>query len=219
MERNYEGQNERIGRRFRQVGVELRKLRSKSCGRIFAQQKTQDTGVILNLENNKDSPEKKKDIQSSKTNKVLSEWNGAYCGWARALVDYVPSPYDSTALSFKAGQLIHLIECSEVGLWWGELDKRRGSFKCVSVEVIDEEENREKKSTSGSSVLSSSNLLASIGLSDLSSRFELNGYDSLNEFQNISAQDLEFLEIKDSLVREKVMTAVLLVRWMTGLLY
>ena len=141
---------------------------------------------------------------------------GPYQGWARALVDYVPSPYDKVALPFRSGELIHLTGRGEGGMWWGECGGRRGAFKCVNVEVLNDftkpKENRKQTKPSPST----RGLLASLGLSQFASRLELNGFDSLEKLKNISREDLEFLEIEDNDVQDKIITAGTVITWMKG---
>ena len=199
---------ERRSRRFKQVKEEIRKLRSKSCGRLFSEQKVDET--VTNIPETNIT---KNDIVDEKSR---SELSGPYQGWARALVDYVPSPYDKVALAFKAGEYIHLLEKGEGGLWWGECGGRRGAFKCVSVEIVKgspvNNENRTEKETSCNSTRS---LLSSIGLSTLASKLELNGFDSLEMFKNISYDDMKFLEIEDKEVQVKIITAATVLSWMS----
>ena len=127
MEKINPAREEGIGRRFRQVGAELRKLRSKSCGRVFAQ-KMEDVVVDVIADSAKGTKSTVDELQGMEC--YTSHMSGPYQGWARALVDYVPSPYDKVALPFRAGQLIHLTQKGEGGLWWGECG---GELLSVSV--------------------------------------------------------------------------------------
>ncbi|KAF8903143.1 ras guanine nucleotide exchange factor domain-containing protein [Gymnopilus junonius] len=45
-----------------------------------------------------------------------------------ALHDYVPPPQNTTCLSFRAGQVIHVLSRDQSGWWDGELEGRRGWF-------------------------------------------------------------------------------------------
>ena len=132
MEKNTEVREERIGRRIKQVGAELRKLRSKSCGRIFSQQRVVFADLIVD-EAACNTVEKKDNLINIPHKVDNSIMSGPYQGWARALVDYVPSPYDKVALPFMSGEQIHLTGRGEGGMWWGECRGRRGAFKCVNV--------------------------------------------------------------------------------------
>jgi hypothetical protein len=56
--------------------------------------------------------------------------------FARATMDR-ECPYDPTALSFKAGDMIKVTKQNENGMWEGEINNRRGHFPFKLVEVID----------------------------------------------------------------------------------
>ena len=56
--------------------------------------------------------------------------------YAKALMDR-ECPYDQTALSFKAGDMIKVTKQNENGMWEGELNGRRGHFPFKLVEVIE----------------------------------------------------------------------------------
>ena len=152
MEKNIEVREERIGRRIKQVGAELRKLRSKSCGRIFSQQRGGFADLAVD-EAACNTVEKKDNLMNNCQKVDNSIMTGPYQGWARALVDYVPSPYDKVALPFRSGELIHLTGRGEGGMWWGECGGRRGAFKCVTVEVLNDynkpKENRKQTNYGG----------------------------------------------------------------------
>lgn len=54
---------------------------------------------------------------------------------ARAIMDR-QCPYDPSALSFKAGDVIHVTKQNDNGLWEGELSGRTGHFPFTHVEVL-----------------------------------------------------------------------------------
>lgn len=59
---------------------------------------------------------------------------------ARATIDRVASAYDRTALSFKAGDCIHVLKQNENGLWKGLVvggDGKEGFFPFTLVELLD----------------------------------------------------------------------------------
>ena len=60
-------------------------------------------------------------------------------GWARAIADYVPSPYDKQALSLRRGDLIQVTGRREGGTWDGECGGRRGTFKFINVKMVEED--------------------------------------------------------------------------------
>ncbi|KAJ7745712.1 SH3 domain-containing protein, partial [Mycena metata] len=50
--------------------------------------------------------------------------------YVMAMHDYAPQhqPEDTTCLSFRAGQVIHVLNRDSSGWWYGELEGRRGWF-------------------------------------------------------------------------------------------
>ena len=143
--------------------------------------------------------------------KEMRSWDGKYQGWVRTMVDYHPSPYDSSALPFKAGQLIHVIDKREGGMWFGECNGKRGMFKCINVEAL--ECSSENEFNNNCEKFSIHGLLSCLDLSSLTNRLELNGFDSIEKLINIDEKDLTFLEIENKLVRDRLMTAVEVIKW------
>ena len=121
----------------------------------------------------------------------------------------VPSPYDDQALSFREGDMIRVTSMREGGTWVGECGGRSGTFKFVSVELVQEE-------PSTPSDCSLEGLLSTLELSLLVSRLELNGFDTIQKLKAISREDLEFFEIEDSEVQDKILTIATVVRYITG---
>ena len=58
---------------------------------------------------------------------------------ATAIMDYSPSVYDESALAFKAGDVIHIVDRNESGWWKGTLNARTGVFPHTYVELIKSE--------------------------------------------------------------------------------
>jgi proto-oncogene C-crk len=56
--------------------------------------------------------------------------------FARATMDR-DCPYDPTALSFRAGDIIRVTKQNENGMWEGEINNKRGHFPFKLVEVVD----------------------------------------------------------------------------------
>lgn len=56
--------------------------------------------------------------------------------YARATMDR-ECPYDPTALSFRAGDVIKVTKQNENGMWEGEINNRKGHFPFKLVEVVD----------------------------------------------------------------------------------
>ena len=130
-------------------------------------------------------------------------------GWARAIVDYVPSPYDKQALSLRRGDLIQVTGMREGGTWEGECGGRRGTFKFINVKMVEED-------PSEPSDCSLAGLLSAVGLSAIVPRLELNGFDNVLVLKTISREDLEFFEIEDREVQDKILTVATVVRYVTG---
>ena len=130
-------------------------------------------------------------------------------GWARAIVDYVPSPYNTEALSFQCGDLIKVTSMNEGGTWAGVCGGRRGTFKFVNVRMIKEE-------TSPPPEYSLQGLFHSLGLSEVTARLELNGFDTLEKLQQVSKEDLDYIEIVGEDIQDKILTIATVVRFVTG---
>lgn len=64
-----------------------------------------------------------------------------------AMHDYAPQQQNSTCLTFRAGQVIHVLNRDASGWWDGELEGRRGWFPSnyvnTDVDPPDEEEEEE----------------------------------------------------------------------------
>ena len=124
--------------------------------------------------------------------------------WARANVDFVPSPYDDSSLSFKSGQMIKVVERCDTGLWVGECNGRRGKFKFVSVTVL---ERYEPSKIFPAEHLTTPlpDFLAQIGLSSLSSRLLLHGFDTVLSLLDLEPHTLQLLGITDNAETEKLL--------------
>ena len=59
-------------------------------------------------------------------------------------------------------------------------------------------------------------ILSTLELSPVVSRLELNGFDTIQKLKAISREDLEFIEIEDSEVQDKILTIATVVTFMTG---
>jgi hypothetical protein len=75
-------------------------------------------------------------------------YNGPFIGQARAVVDYLPSPYDRDALRFSKDDIIDIIAMNASGLWRGACAGRVGNFKFVNVEILPPRERRRSRSRS-----------------------------------------------------------------------
>ena len=198
--------DERIGGSLKGVKRELRKLGCRTCERNLGNQESEE-----HCQNYR-SEKVKGDTTEASVNTIIapSYKNASKCvGWARALVDCVPSPYDDQALLFRAREIIRVTIMREGGTWMGECGGRSGTFKFVSVKLVPEE-------PSTPSECSLEGLLSTLELSSVVSRLELNGFDTIQKLKTISREDLEFFEIEDSEVQDKILTIATVVRYVIG---
>ncbi|XP_069681271.1 uncharacterized protein [Periplaneta americana] len=149
---------------------------------------------------------------------------GPVIGKARALVDYTPSPYDKDALRFKKGDVIDVIAMNASGLWRGILHSRVGNFKFINVELLSDKmcqrvaaslqrsagkySGRRCGSTARGRPQSVEELLQRMNLEEHISVFVLNGYEDLELFKDLEAEDLDYLGITNPEHRAKILTAV-----------
>ncbi|KAK0201796.1 ras guanine nucleotide exchange factor domain-containing protein [Desarmillaria ectypa] len=74
----------------------------------------------------------------------LDETLGPMSDYVLAMHDYTPQHQNATCLSFKAGQVIHVLNRDVSGWWDGELEGRRGWFPSNYVNLsVDEDEEEE----------------------------------------------------------------------------
>lgn len=151
-------------------------------------------------------------------------YNGPFIGRARALVNYIPSPYDRDALRFNRGDTIDIISMNPSGLWRGKSQGRVGHFKFINVELLPDRQSRSQRRherlsnrdtvtmlptvASQGPPKSVEDLLKRIGLEEHLSVFVLNGYEELENFQDMDESELDYLGITDVQQRAKIMTAV-----------
>ena len=192
-------------------------------GRVIRQDKmNQGGGVKEEVREGKKKPAKQEEIKretkttsESESESEVSESRasggvGAEPGpecWARANVDFVPSPYDDSSLSFKCGQMIKVVERCNTGLWVGECNGRRGKFKFVNVTVLERyEPTRIFPAEHLTTPLP--DFLAQIGLSSLSSRLLLHGFDSVLSLLDLEPHTLQLLGITDNVETEKLLFTI-----------
>ena len=127
--------------------------------------------------------------------------------WARANVDFTPSPYDDSSLSFRSGQIIKVVERSDSGLWVGECNGRRGKFKFVNVTVLERfQPSRIFPAEHLATPLNQ--FLNNIGLSDLSPRLILHGFDTVLSLLSLDQHRLSLLGITDNKETEKLLLTI-----------
>jgi len=106
--------------------------------------------------------------------------------------------------------VIHVTKVCDNGLWRGRINQKEGNFKFIDVELPIPHHLKDFKSCSmkrGEKSKSVSDLLSAIHLENLTSVFVLNGYDSSDDFKNLSVDDLEYLGIDDH-VKDKILKSV-----------
>ncbi|XP_043216137.1 SAM and SH3 domain-containing protein 3-like isoform X2 [Amphibalanus amphitrite] len=139
-------------------------------------------------------------------------YRGPTVGRARARVDYVPSPYDREALRFSRGDIIDIISMNPSGLWRGALHGRVGTFKFINVEVLPDEVARLREAGGvlpplKTRPVSVKHLLEELGVSEYASIFHLHGFDSVEDFHSLEAEQLSDLGIVDPEHRSSLLGA------------
>ncbi|XP_069469075.1 SAM and SH3 domain-containing protein 3 [Ambystoma mexicanum] len=149
-------------------------------------------------------------------------YTGPFCGKARVHTDFTPSPYDKDSLKLRKGDLIDIIEKPPVGTWTGLLNNKMGSFKFIYVDIVPEEQEQPKKiRTQGKNrrpkPKTLQELLERINLQEHISTLLLNGYQTLEDFKDLSETHLKELNITDPQHSAKLLTAAeLLLDYDTG---
>ena len=130
---------------------------------------------------------------------------------AVAVRDCVPSPYHKGALSFKTGDKIGVTMVREDGVWRGRCKGREGYFKFIDVKRLSPLLMRRINTIQRSKLPRShsvSDLLSTISLENLTPVFVLNGYDTVNDFEDISDEDLNYLGITDAYIKDRILDTI-----------
>ncbi|KAJ7342032.1 hypothetical protein JRQ81_008426 [Phrynocephalus forsythii] len=141
-------------------------------------------------------------------------YRGPFCGRARVHTDFTPSPYDTDSLKLKKGDIIDIISKPPMGTWMGLLNNKVGTFKFIYVDVLNEEEEKPKRSTRRRrkgrppQPKSVEDLLDRINLKEHMPTFLFNGYEDLDTFKLLEEEDLDELNIRDPQHRAVLLTAV-----------
>ncbi|XP_016400833.1 SAM and SH3 domain-containing protein 1 isoform X1 [Sinocyclocheilus rhinocerous] len=141
-------------------------------------------------------------------------YRGPFCGRALVHTDFTPSPYDTDSLKLKRGDLIDIISKPPMGTWMGLLSNKVGTFKFIYVEVLNEEEEKPKRSVKKRrkgrppKPTSVEELLERINLKEHMPTFLFNGYEDLDTFKLLEEEDLDELNIRDAQHRAVLLTAV-----------
>ncbi|XP_043119371.1 SAM and SH3 domain-containing protein 1 isoform X2 [Puntigrus tetrazona] len=141
-------------------------------------------------------------------------YRGPFCGRALVHTDFTPSPYDTDSLKLKRGDLIDIISKPPMGTWMGLLSNKVGTFKFIYVDVLNEEEEKPKRSVKKRrksrppKPTSVEELLERINLKEHMPTFLFNGYEDLDTFKLLEEEDLDELNIRDPQHRAVLLTAV-----------
>uniref|UniRef100_A0A8C5N267 SAM domain, SH3 domain and nuclear localization signals 1 n=1 Tax=Leptobrachium leishanense TaxID=445787 RepID=A0A8C5N267_9ANUR len=140
-------------------------------------------------------------------------YTGPFCGRARAHTDFTPSPYDMESLKIKKGDLIDIILKTPMGIWTGMLNNKVGNFKFIYVDVISEEEVpprrtivRQRSKRPRPKTLQE--LMERLNLQDYISRLLLNGYQTLEDLNDLKESHLSELNITNPEERTRLLVAI-----------
>ena len=213
------GQNAgKIRERVKSFGNDFKRIRSKSCERVYQRcKKGFDKVVKKEVPVPVDYFEHSATLRQSRRTRTRKARprKRTYTKYARAVMDVNPSPYDTEALSLRVGDLIGIISQHPSGIWTGESEGKVGRFKFINVELVEPEmetadkERRCSVSEEADKVASVSDLLVQLGLVHLTSKLVLNGYDKLESLDSVTKVDLQYLGISDSEEQSKIMMAAM----------
>ncbi|GFR61955.1 SAM and SH3 domain-containing protein 3 [Elysia marginata] len=137
----------------------------------------------------------------------MSGNKGPFLGQAKSLVDYSPGPSEVDFVALKKGEIIHIMNLAESGVWWGTVNGRQGKVRFEHVEVVIDPDKAATSGDKDAPSKSVSDLLHKIGLGHLTGLFMLNGYDDLDIFSELDDHDLSALQINDPDQRSKLLSA------------
>jgi len=137
------------------------------------------------------------------------EYTGPFLGQARAVVDYIPSPYDRDALRFCKDDIIDIIAMNASGLWRGRYGGKVGNFKFVNVEILPPTRERRRSRSRSLRRLKRkpktiSEVMHVLRMEEHTPVFVLNGYENLTLFKDLDDAELDYLGITDPKHREKL---------------
>ncbi|XP_022540024.2 SAM and SH3 domain-containing protein 3 [Astyanax mexicanus] len=151
----------------------------------------------------------------SQRDSMESPYTGPFCGRAEVHTDFTPSPYDIDSLKLQKGDIIQIIEKSQVGNWTGKLNNKVGSFKFIYVTILPEEETAPKRKRCQSQghrnkpkPTSLEEVLERTGLIDLGDLLSMHGFQTLEDFCSLKESHLNELNITDSDQRTRILTEV-----------
>ncbi|XP_053555332.1 SAM and SH3 domain-containing protein 3 [Bombina bombina] len=139
-------------------------------------------------------------------------YTGPFCGKAKVHTDFIPSPYERDSLKLKKGDIIDIIEKTPAGIWTGMLNNKVGSFKFIYVDILPEETEPPKKAkvharSKRLKPKTLQELLERINLQEHIPTLLLNGYQTIEDFKDLTENHLIELNITDPQHRVKLLTA------------
>lgn len=143
---------------------------------------------------------------------LAPQYTGPFVGKAKVHTDFTPSPYEKDCLKLKIGDIIDIIDKPPVGTWTGMLKNKVGSFKFIYVDIIPEEIEHPKKvrihgRSKKSQPKSLQELLDRINLQEHIATLMLNGYQTIEDFKDLTESHLLELNITDPQHIVKLLTA------------
>ncbi|KAM3910710.1 SAM and SH3 domain-containing protein 3 [Leptodactylus fuscus] len=143
---------------------------------------------------------------------IAPPYTGPFCGKAKVHTDFTPSPYEKDSLKLRVGDIIDIIEKPPVGTWTGMLKNKVGSFKFIYVDILPEETEHPKKiRVHGRSKKyqpkSLQELLERINMQEHIATLMLNGYETIEDFKDLTESHLLELNITDPQHIVKLLTA------------
>uniref|UniRef100_A0A8C1LPK9 SAM and SH3 domain containing 1 n=1 Tax=Cyprinus carpio TaxID=7962 RepID=A0A8C1LPK9_CYPCA len=188
------------------VGGSVESLRSSLSGQSSMSGQTVST--------TDSSTSNRESVKSEDADEDELPYRGPFCGRALVHTDFTPSPYDTDSLKLKRGDLIDIISKPPMGTWMGLLSNKVGTFKFIYVDVLNEEEEKPKRSVKKRrkshppKPTSVEELLERINLKEHMPTFLFNGYEDLDTFKLLEEEDLDELNIRDPQHRAVLLTAV-----------
>ena len=199
----------RIRERARTLGSDIRKLRSKSCERVLQRCRTGLEKVVKKDPQPPDYFHQQATLRRSRRSgkNKAKPCKRVYDSYARAVVNYTPSPYEEDGLALCVGDLVGVITRHPSGMWVGECQGKVGRFKFINVELVETKSGTCQDLLGKENIATMADLLEKLGLTHLTSKLELNGFDQLETLETVTRADLEFLAITDREEQDKLIAA------------
>ncbi|XP_067399069.1 SAM domain-containing protein SAMSN-1 isoform X2 [Emydura macquarii macquarii] len=139
-------------------------------------------------------------------------YTGSFCGRAKVHTDFTPSPYDTDSLKIKKGDIIDIICKTPMGMWTGMLNNKVGNFKFIYVDIILEEEAAPRKikthrRSKRPKPKTLQELLERVHLQEYTSTLLLNGYETLEDLNDLQESHLIELNITNPEDRARLLYA------------